>query len=143
MMSANKLLLDPAKNSEDNASEKPADNDAGAVDMVLEALRSRDPEVIWEIGALQPVLDGDEDERTLRSRAWMLAACQRGYDCENSAWMEFDCRFDQLCAQDRNATDFFRRTTGLDFPEIEARAKVINANLDAEAWEALEREITN
>ena len=105
--------------------------------MLITALKSKDPEVVWKIGGVQALLEGTDEERNLRQWSWWLAACQRGYDCENSRWMEFSCRFDHMCAQDKDATDFIRRSTGLDFPEIESRAKQINADIDSESWDAL------
>jgi hypothetical protein len=104
---------------------------------LVKALRTKDPEVIWRIGEIQPLLVDDEHEQTVRTWAWWLVACERGFDCEQSAWMEYNCRFDQMCAQDRNATDFIRRMTDLDFPEVEARAKDINASIDSGSWDAL------
>ena len=110
--------------------------------MLMKALKSGNPEAMWGIGSLQPLLSEDDDEDTLREWAWILVACQRGYDCEKSRWMEYGCRFDQQCVQDRDAIDFIRRMTDLGFPEVESRAKAINAKIDAEAWDELEREIT-
>ncbi len=109
---------------------------ADAKSMFITALKSKDPEVVWRIGEAQTMLNGG-DERNLQQWSWWLAACRRGFDCENSRWLEFSCRFDQLCAQDRNAIDYIRRSTELDFPEVEARATQINADIDSERWDSL------
>jgi hypothetical protein len=116
---------------------QPTTTSSDAATMLLTAVKSKDPEVMWKIGDAQELLDGTDEEQRLRKWSWWLAACQRGYDCENSRWMEFSCRFDHMCAQDKDATDFIRRLTGLDFPEIESRAKQINAAIDSESWDAL------
>ena len=135
---AEKLLTIPeelAESADAEAARSAAAKDA--ISMFLTALKSKDPEVVWKIGEIQSLLDGTDEERNLKQWAWWLAACQRGYDCKNSSWLEFSCRFDHLCAQDTDATDYIRRSTGLDFPEIERRAKQINADIDSESWDAL------
>jgi hypothetical protein len=135
---AESLLLNPNQSTSSASADSatsPASPDATT--MLITALKSKDPEVVWRIGGIQALLDGTDEERMLRQWSWWLAACQRGYDCENSRWMEYNCRFDQMCAQDRNAVDFIRRLTDLDFPEIESRAKEINRKIDSGAWDEL------
>ncbi len=134
---AQKLLSSLPPGSVGDGAPAPGSAAMAAKDMLARALRSKDPAVMWIIGENQTLFGGDDGERMLRQWSWWLAACQRGYDCDHSRWLEFSCRFDQLCAQDRNAIDFIRRTTDLDFPEIEHRAREINANLDSESWGAL------
>jgi len=107
--------------------------------MVAIAIRSREPEVVWEIG--NTVLDFEEDpagENDLDHVAWGLAACERGFDCSPQAvWMWHVCRFDRNCQPYESWPDILRRTSGNDFPQIEARARWINEKIDAGDWEAL------
>ncbi len=120
---------DPPRES---AATSPAASEAKA--MLLAALKSKDPEVMLKIASAQRALG---DPEGLQEWAWLLAACQRGSDCDNSSWLKYSCRFDHLCSVDENATDFIRRYSGLDFPEVEARARKINADIDSGSWDAL------
>jgi len=105
--------------------------------LVAKAIRSRDPEVIWEIG-LAPLDIDPANEAVSDHRAWWLAACLRGFDCSpQSGWMWQMCRYDPNCQPYESWPDLLRRTSGNDFPEIEARARWINEKIDAGDWEAL------
>ena len=107
--------------------------------LVAIAIRSREPEVIWEVGST--VLSSEEDpvgENEFDHSAWGLAACLRGLDCSHQApWMWHMCRYDQNCQPYESWPDILRRTSGNDFPQIEARARWINEKIDAGDWEAL------
>lgn len=131
------------------------DNDARAEQrrsLVAQAIRSRDPEVIWEIGdtpvkPFKPVTEEDtegvaeddtEDESQVNQFAWFVAACQRGFDCSaQSNAVRVLCSFDRNCQPYETVTDIFRRSIGNVFPEIDARARWINEKIDAGDWEAL------
>jgi len=107
---------------------------------VATALRSRDPEVIWEIGiALVGYATTAEDlDSSIEVPAWMLVACQRGVDCSpESERVRFQCQFDLACQPYESMTDILRRGSGNTFPEVEARARWINEKIDAGDWEAL------
>jgi len=107
--------------------------------MVAIAIRSREPEVVWEIG--NTVLDFEKNPvggNDFDHAAWGLAACDRGFDCSpQAAWMWHMCRYDPNCQPYETWPDILRRARGNDFPEIEARARWINEKIDAGDWEAL------
>ena len=47
------------------------------------------------------------------------------------------CRFDLNCQPYEDGVDLMKRMSGVDFLEIERRAKELNARIDAEAWEEI------
>jgi hypothetical protein len=105
--------------------------------LLAQAIRSRDPEVIWEIGnfGLAPRLDDELENPEL---AWLLAACQRGLDCApRSESVRSLCIYDVNCQPYESVSDIFRRGSGNEYPQIEARARWINEKLDAGDWAAL------
>lgn len=107
-------------------------------DLLAEAVKSKDPQVLWTIGELQVALRGYSAETMKSQWAWWLVACERGFDCSaSSPWYRFSCRVDQLCQPGETAVDYIRRSTQADFPDIEERAKEINAKLNAGDWDSL------
>jgi len=101
------------------------------------AIRTRDPQVIWEIADSQ-LRSGAQGEADGDELAWFLAACQRGFDCSpQSDSVSAFCRYDPSCQPYESVADLFRRARGDDFPELEARARWINEKIDAGDWEAL------
>lgn len=105
--------------------------------LLASAIRSGDPEVLWEIGnfALAPKMD---DELAIPELAWSLAACQRGLDCSpQSDTVRAMCVYDPNCQPFESAADVLRRSDGTGFPALEARARWINEKIDEGDWEAL------
>ena len=105
--------------------------------LLASAIRSGDPEVLWEIGnfGLAPKLD---DDLAVPELAWILAACQRGVDCSpQSDTVRAMCVYDPNCQPYESAADILRRTDGTGFPALEARARWINEKIDAGDWAAL------
>jgi len=106
--------------------------------LIAKAIRSRDPEVIWQV-ANTPlgVLDAD-GEVDMEYMAWSVAACQRGFDCSpQSDAVRWACMWDRACQPFESLTDVLRRARGEEFTEIEARARWINEKIDAGDWEVL------
>jgi hypothetical protein len=102
------------------------------------AIRSRNPEVIWEIARSPISLQADGIDHDLNHFAWLLAACHRGLDCAaQSEVVMMVCRLDTSCQPYETAADIFRRWRADSFPEIETRARWINEKIDAGDWEAL------
>jgi len=123
--------------------QRPSRTDDPTVDerrsLVAKAIRSRDPEVIFEIGNTvldsPPPAGGEIDRDHL---AWYLAACARGFDCAAQSEIVRElCRFDPTCQPYETLVDLVRRASGNDFPDLEARARWINEKIDAGDWEAL------
>lgn len=128
-VTADALLITPRPDERSQATRE------RAKDALMEALESKDPEVIWRIGELQGVLNNMSDESTKSQWAWWLVACERGFDCgPDSPWRRWSCLYDQLCRPDETMIDYARRLLQSDFPEVEELAREINANIDAERW---------
>jgi hypothetical protein len=105
--------------------------------LLASAIRSGDPEVLWEIGnfALAPKTD---DDLAIPEQAWLLAACQRGLDCSpQSDAVRAMCIYDPNCQPYETVADVLRRADGTGFPDLEARARRINEKIDAGDWSAL------
>jgi hypothetical protein len=115
---------------------------------LAEALRSRDPEVIFEIGtalyiteAIKDETEGEESERE-ESRwdetEWVLAACFRGLACSpRSEIARRLCLFDRACQPFESVVDILRRGYPAEFPVMEEHAREINEKLDAGDWAGL------
>jgi hypothetical protein len=113
--------------------------------LLAKAIRSREPEVIWEIG--NNPLDferrdggelGEVKEYDVDYAAWWLAACARGLDCSPGSQVVGQlCRFDPGCQPYESVADILRRGSDDDFSGIEARARWISEKIDAGDWESL------
>ena len=103
--------------------------------LALLALRSKDPEVLFQFGDLTGMFR-DVDSASQEQWVWRLAACQRGYDCSSSAeWLRAFCRFDRNCQPYEGGVDFIRRNNPGDFEEIDTLARDLNAKLDADQFD--------
>jgi hypothetical protein len=111
---------------------------SGAAAQLAEALKSRDPSVIWMIGELQTVLHGDSDAARRSQSAWLLTACDRGYVCDlKSDWLEFNCRFDQLCSPSETVASFLERSGPNEYAAVKELAAAVGAAIDAGDWARL------
>jgi hypothetical protein len=109
--------------------------------LAFDSLRTRDPNVMAELGDVAANLAGD-DAAEARKQQWMwpLAACQREPDCKSmSEWMRLFCNVDTQCQPFETPVDVIRRQAGNDFDEIERRARELNEKIDAGTLE--ERDI--
>jgi len=102
--------------------------------LAAEALRSKDPAVLWKRADLVLMYSSDTTGESQEQWVWQVAACQRGYDCSASAeWHKWYCRFDYACQPYETVLDYIRRVRSEDFDEIEQKARDLNARLDAES----------
>ena len=105
---------------------------------LAEALRSRDPEVIFEIGSSLFVTLASNDERAWDETEWVLAACFRGLDCSpQSEVARRLCLFDRACQPYESVVDIVRRGNPTEFPAMEEHARSINGKIDEGDWAAL------
>ncbi len=105
--------------------------------MLRTAVQSKDPEVLFAVGTAQGLFDQHFDDKMINELAWWLVSCQRGFDCSATAdWVQFGCPHD-LCEIGGDGVQSIRRSAGENIPLIEQRAREINANLDANNWDAL------
>ena len=107
--------------------------------LALAALRTKDPGAMFMVGSAASVLDKREGDANPHEWVWMLAACERGYDCSReSAWYQFRCAYDPQCQPYENGiVDVVRRETGSRFSDLERRAKELNARMDEGRFDEL------
>jgi len=131
---ARSLLVEAGSNGVDTEASRRND----AKKLAIEALHSKNPDVVWQMGDVAPSFVGDVERANKEQWAWRIAACERGYDCGKGAdWLAFACRFDPNCQPYETGVDVMRRMIGPDFDEIEQRAKELNARLDADQFDDL------
>lgn len=111
---------------------------ADAQQLALEALRTRDPDVVARMGDVAANLaGGDPEEARKVAWVWRLAACQREVACDSMTdWLRLFCNIDTQCQPFETPVDIIRRKAGNDFDEIERRARELNEKLDAGTLEA-------
>ena len=102
------------------------------------AVQSKDPEVLFNIGEAQALLDPSNLDKNTNRLAWWLIACERGFDCSASAsWVENTCGGDPNCASINSSTDRIRALAGDNWPSVQQRAQEISGKLDAGRWSEL------
>lgn len=131
LATAAKIKAEGALYDNDEASQAAAQAEARA--LVIEALRTRDPEVIQEIADVAVALTGKNEAEANKLRLpWLLAACLRSPNCESlGEQMKLRCKFDPQCQPYETPLDILRRVAGNDFDEVERRARELNEKIDA------------
>jgi hypothetical protein len=101
--------------------------------LAFDALRSKDPEVVWWMASTAAALTGDEPgEVHKRQWTWRMAACLREANCDSmTEWKSLLCEADSQCHRDDTVMDIIRRGAGNDYGEIERRARELNEKIDA------------
>lgn len=110
-----------------------------APELLKEAVKSRDPEVLFRIGDLMRLLNptAADDDVGFERLAWIALACERGFDCSAQAeWVIAGC-LSAECASINNRTELVRILAGDRWHEVQARARELGANLDAGRWDEL------
>ena len=104
-----------------------------AREMALEALRTRDPRVMAQMGDVAANLaSGNPAKARISQWAWPLAACLRETNCESMTdWMHLFCNIDTQCQPFETAVDIIRRQAGNDYDDVERRARELNEKIDA------------
>jgi hypothetical protein len=133
---ANLRLVDMAVGKPDGATA------AGAAELLMSALKSKDPEVMWTIGLAQGFLKPDSEDSLKAQWAWWLVACERGYECgEQSLFQEFTCRYEQ-CPPGETVVDHMKRLLQTDYAAVEELAREIDGNIESGNWSELEKSIS-
>jgi hypothetical protein len=100
--------------------------------LLIDALRSKDPQVIFGIGDTAAILAG-RDVRLAEQQKWIwtIAACGDEAGCSSLAGaLEFLCRADSQCQPYETPLDIIRRKAGNDFDEIQRRARELRKKID-------------
>lgn len=101
--------------------------------LALEALRSRDADVVWRMSDF--VDETSVSTNGVLPTAWMLLACDRGYDCSAQAeWLRTACNFDLQCNPGDTGQQYLARQLGNNLDEAKRTASEIGAVLDAGDW---------
>jgi len=99
--------------------------------LAFAALRTRDPDVMAQMGDVAANLARDPAEARRQQWVWPLIACMRD-DCESMAeWRRLFCNIDTQCQPFETPVDVIRRQAGNDFDVVERRARELNEKLDA------------
>lgn len=107
-------------------------------ELLREAVKSDDPEVLFQIGEadalLHPSIGGDSNTERF---AWWLVACERGLDCSpNADWVRNVCYVDPQCAS-IGPSEILEYLAGADWPRVQQRAEELKGKLDAGQWDDL------
>ena len=106
---------------------------AASREMALDALRTRDPQVMAQMGdvAANLAMDNPAEARKVQW-IWPLAACLREANCESMTdWTRLFCNIDTQCQPFETPVDIIRRQAGNDYDEVERRARELNQKIDA------------
>jgi hypothetical protein len=112
--------------------------DADPFALLRDAVRSRDPEVLFNIGEAQALRhSANADGNTVRY-AWWLVACERGFDCSaNADWVKTSCGGTNECASAQDPTDLVRNLAGENWPAVQRLAADLNAKMEGGQWDEL------
>ena len=145
METAQKIFLRPLLGGGDaSKSEDPAiaqGTYSAARSLVRAAIESKDPQVIFDVGALQGFLEKGESKEQLTYGAitWYYVACLRGLDCGVDAeWHRQLCLGNSNCLPGESGVDYLKRLAPtMNVSDLEIRAYDLNAKIDAGAWDEL------
>jgi len=105
--------------------------------LAVEALQSKDAEVIVHLSSTAAFLAGDlPGESFKRQWTWLMAAYLREPDGHAlDEWRKNHCALEAHCHPDDTVKDLLRRGIGNEFDEIERRARELNEKIDAGTFE--------
>jgi len=130
---ANKAMSKVLQAHNDPAPEKASAARSEARALVVEALQSRDAEVILTLASPVAFLAGDEPGNALKRHwTWVMAATLREpNDASLAEWKKQHCAVAGPCHPDDTMLDVIHRVMGNDFAEIERGARELNEKIDA------------
>ncbi len=101
--------------------------------LLIDALRSKDPEVIAAAGFTAAILAGKDLHLAEQKKwIWMMAACGDEAACPAlTEAVRYICRGDSQCQPYETPVDIIRRKAGNDFDEIKRRALALRDKIDA------------
>ncbi len=118
---------------------EPAELKADPQELLYEAVQSREPEVLYDIGQLYPPMNPNDPDGNVVRFAWILLACERGLDCTSNAdWVKEGCfESDVACNSASGSSDYVRFLVGDQWPQVEQRARELGYQLDQGNWDKL------
>jgi hypothetical protein len=106
--------------------------------LLMAAVRSKDPEALWNIGDAQGLIPQSSDDKSINQFAWWLASCQLGLDCSSDSDRILMACQTKGCPVGLAGADFIRVIAGNNWQEVERRAQDITDKLNAEDWGSLD-----
>jgi hypothetical protein len=115
--------------------------------LARQALRSKDPAVLIELSGVAATrvkptdvdANGGSWQVDDMDSVWIIAACQRGYDCSlDNEDFRYVCHLDFACQPFDTILDFLRRRRPDNFDELQLRASDLNAKLDANRFDEID-----
>jgi hypothetical protein len=101
-------------------------------DLALRAVRSGDPDAIFDMSEWVRAGDRTTEEDATLISAWQMLACQKGYDCgPNSDFMKFRCDWDPQCSDRDSYVEYFQRHLGTEYDDALGLAKTIEQAIAA------------
>jgi hypothetical protein len=121
----------------------PMGDGADPRDLLLAAIKSLEPEALFAVAMAQGAheqLHPPSNGQHTNQLAWMLVACQRGYDCSGSPdWVTTGCPNCGTRSPANQTPDNTMMTiAGDNWPAVQQRAQEINAKLNAGQWDELD-----
>jgi hypothetical protein len=84
------------------------------------------------------LLNGESESSDIDRLAWLLVACERGYDCtSNAEWVMFSCGYSPLCMSYTDASSLVMSWAGNNWHRVQHRATELNERIDAGQWAKL------
>jgi hypothetical protein len=112
-------------------------NGADPAGLLRAAVQSGDPEVLFDIGEILPLLSPNIDTKIDRL-SWQLLACESGFDCSaNADWVKLSCGSAPVCASATGPSDIVRHLAGDDWFNVQLRASEISSMMAAGKWSEL------
>jgi hypothetical protein len=111
---------------------------ANPTELLRSAAESDEPEVFFTIGEMLPLLSAPNTDTKVDRLAWMLLACERGFDCTaNADWVKLRCGSTPVCASATESSDIVRSFSGDNWPAVQQRASDMSAKIAAGQWDQL------
>jgi len=113
--------------------------DMGSPEELLQAaVKSRSPEVMARISDAVVLLYGENESSDIDRLAWLLVACDRGYDCtSNAEWVMFSCGYSSNCMSYTDPWSLVMSWAGDKWHSVQHRATELNERIDAGQWTRL------
>lgn len=121
----------------------PIGDGADPRDLLRASVKSLDPEALFTVGMSQGAyeqLHPANNEKHVNQLAWMLVACQRGFDCSaNADWITTGCpNCGTRSPGNQSPANTMMTIAGDNWPAVQQRAQEISAKLDAGQWDELD-----
>jgi hypothetical protein len=131
MLMHSKLGILPANATREDRTEALEARSTLAIDLMVQALNSKDPAATWEIAHALNALTGHFENDNGDMWVWRLAACKQGFDCSAGArWKVSECFFDPFCYAGETGIDYIRRQAADLRPNVDSEADTLLARLN-------------